>query len=32
MPTWEAMDETATGRSGRIPFFNEISAMIGIRV
>ena len=32
MPTCEAMDATAQGRSGRMPFLRAISAMSGIRV
>ena len=32
IPTCEATDATPQGRSGRIPFFNAMSQIIGIKV
>ena len=32
MPTCDAMDATAHGRSGRMPFFSDMSQMMGISV
>jgi hypothetical protein len=32
IPTWDATDATAQGRSGRMPFLSDISQMMGIRV
>ena len=32
MPTCEATEATAQGRSGRIPFLSEMSQMMGINV
>ena len=32
IPTWEAMEATAQGLSGRMFFFRAISQMIGIKV
>ena len=32
MPTWDAMEATPQGLSGRIPFLRAMSQMMGIRV
>ncbi len=32
IPTWEAMEATAQGRSGRMFFFRAMSQMMGITV